>query len=231
MPRTVLCTTCHEELITSDIPPNSPSRDVLHTSRIPSEFDIPQMKQHLAESLADLAKYDAQLEELMGIIAELQQKRADLKKYVDEQQSLLSSMRKFPSEILGEIFGLCCSEYSLSFNRKKALGDFQVDAPALILSQICSRWRDVIISLPSLWSRMTVNFAYDRVRRAKPLIELYLFRSKSAPLSLHLAEFESGGPQDTGYLYSMSVFSLFLGVVKRWKHVDFDIRDLALSQP
>ncbi|THU92576.1 hypothetical protein K435DRAFT_671843, partial [Dendrothele bispora CBS 962.96] len=151
MPRTLLCTKCYEEFSASDVPPNSPSTDMLHSSRTPSESDIPQMKQQLAEYLADLAKYDAQLEELMGIIAELQQKRADLKKYVDEQQSLLSSMRKFPSEILGEIFSLCCSEYGLSVKREKSLELFQVNAPALVLSQICSRWRDVMISLPSLW--------------------------------------------------------------------------------
>ncbi|THU81044.1 hypothetical protein K435DRAFT_581622, partial [Dendrothele bispora CBS 962.96] len=130
---------------------NSPSRDVLHSSRIPSEFDIPQIKQVLAESLADLAKYDAQIEGLMRIIAELQQKRANLKKYVDEHRNLLSSMRKFPSEILGEIFGFCCNEYGLSVNRKTPLENFQVDAPALVLSQVCYRWRYVVISSPSLW--------------------------------------------------------------------------------
>ncbi|THU92604.1 hypothetical protein K435DRAFT_758130, partial [Dendrothele bispora CBS 962.96] len=151
MPRTLLCTTCYEELITSDIPPNSPSRDVLHSSRIPSESDIPRIKQVLAESLADLARYDAHIEGLMGIVAELQQKRANLKKYVDEHRNLLSSMRRSPSKILGEIFGFCCSEYGLSVNRKTPLENFQVDAPALVLSQVCSRWRDVVISSPSLW--------------------------------------------------------------------------------
>ncbi|THU81283.1 hypothetical protein K435DRAFT_693911, partial [Dendrothele bispora CBS 962.96] len=151
MPRTLLCTRCYKELFTSDISPNSPSRDLLHSSRTPSESDIPQIKQNLAESLAGLVKCDAQIEELMGIIAELQQKRADLKKYVDGHHSLLSSMRKFPSEILGEIFGFCCSEYGLSVKREKSLEPFQVNAPALVLSQICSRWRDVMISSPSLW--------------------------------------------------------------------------------
>ncbi|THU92589.1 hypothetical protein K435DRAFT_612152, partial [Dendrothele bispora CBS 962.96] len=130
---------------------NSPSRDMLHSTRVSSESDIPQMKQVLAESLVDLAKYDAHIERLMGIVAELQQKRADLKKYVDEHRSLLSSMRRFPPEILGEIFGFCCSEYGLSVNREISLEDFQVDPPTLILSQICSRWRDIVISSPSLW--------------------------------------------------------------------------------
>ncbi|THU81278.1 hypothetical protein K435DRAFT_767386 [Dendrothele bispora CBS 962.96] len=165
MTRKPICTTCYDELFTSDIPPNSPSSDMLHSSRTPSESDIPRIKQRLAESLADLAKYDAHIEGLMGIIVELQQKRTNLKKYVDEHRSLLSSMRRFPSEILGDIFGFCCSEYGLSVNRKTPPEDFQVSAPALILSQICSRWRDIVISSPSLWSRMTVNFTYPRVLR------------------------------------------------------------------
>ncbi|THU88916.1 hypothetical protein K435DRAFT_601222, partial [Dendrothele bispora CBS 962.96] len=73
----------------------------------PSDFDIPRIKQVLAESSVNLAKYDARIEELMGIVAGLQQKRADLKKYMVEHQNLLSSMGRFPSEILGEIFGFC----------------------------------------------------------------------------------------------------------------------------
>ncbi|THU81277.1 hypothetical protein K435DRAFT_693920, partial [Dendrothele bispora CBS 962.96] len=151
MPRTLLCSKCYEEFSASDVPPNSPSTDMLHSSRTPSESDIPRIQEHLAKSLADLAKCDAQIEGLMGIIAELQQKRTDLKKHVDKHLSLLSSMRKFPSEILGEIFGFCCSEYGLSVKREKSLEPFQVDAQALVLSQICSRWRDVMISSPSLW--------------------------------------------------------------------------------
>ncbi|THU92587.1 hypothetical protein K435DRAFT_208538 [Dendrothele bispora CBS 962.96] len=224
MPRTLLCTTCHKELLTSDIPPDSPFRDVLHSSRVPSESDIPRIKQVLAESLVDLAKYDAHIEGLMGIVAELQQKRADLKKYVDEHRNLLSSMRRFPSEILGEIFDFCCSKHGLSVYGTTLLGDFQVNAPTLHLSQTCSRWRDVAISSPSLWSQMTVNFTYPRVCRAKPLIELYLFRSKSAPLSLRLASFgtPSGGPEDTEHLYAISVLSLLLSAAERWEHVDLD---------
>ncbi|THU81041.1 hypothetical protein K435DRAFT_767555 [Dendrothele bispora CBS 962.96] len=224
MPRTLLCTTCHEKLVTSHIPLNSPFRDLLHSIRIPSEFDIPGIKQHLAESLVDLANYDAHIEGLMGIVAKLQQKRADLKKYVDEHRKLLSSMRNFPPEILGEIFGFCCSEYGLSIN-KSSYRDFQVNASALRLSQTCSQWRDIVISSPSLWSRMTVSFTYPRVCRAKRLIELYLFRSKSAPLSLRLASFGNprDGPEDTEYLYAISVLGLLLSAAQRWEHVDLDI--------
>ncbi|THU92607.1 hypothetical protein K435DRAFT_780213 [Dendrothele bispora CBS 962.96] len=134
-------------------------------------------------------------------------------------------MRRFPPEILGEIFGFCCSEYGLSVNRKIPPEYFQVNAPTLTLSQTCSQWRDIVISLPSLWSRMTVSFTYPRVCRAKPLIELYLFRSKSAPLSLRLALFEipRDGPEDTEYLYAMSVLGLLLRAAERWEHVHLDI--------
>ncbi|THU88915.1 hypothetical protein K435DRAFT_915970, partial [Dendrothele bispora CBS 962.96] len=90
-----------------------------------------------------------------------------------------------------------------------------------------SRWRDIVISSPSLWSRMTVNFTYPRVCHAKPLIELYLFRSKSAPLSLHLVLFgmPRGGPEDTEHLYAMSVLGLLLSAVERWEHADLDTSD------
>ncbi|THU92586.1 hypothetical protein K435DRAFT_780199 [Dendrothele bispora CBS 962.96] len=71
---------------------------------------------------------------------------------------------------------------------------------------------------------MTVSFTYPRVFRAKPLIELYLFRSKSAPLSLRLALFgtPSGGPEDTEHLYAMSVLGLLLSAAEHWEHVDLD---------
>jgi hypothetical protein len=55
----------------------------------------------------------------------------------------LSAIRKFPAELLGEIFLLCVRSCS---NAMSPLG------PPWVFGKVCRRWRSVALSAPQLWS-------------------------------------------------------------------------------
>ncbi|THU78254.1 hypothetical protein K435DRAFT_700448, partial [Dendrothele bispora CBS 962.96] len=148
MPRTVLCSACKKDLVTRDLPCYSLRRDILRSTWIPSELDVTQIEHEIANSSSDTAKYDAEIETLEGVLEELRRKKSEIQRYSDERRNLLSPIRKLPTEILGEIFAASCRDNGLLI--RSALKD-KISAPTLVLSHVCSLWRNFVISTPSLW--------------------------------------------------------------------------------
>ncbi|KAK6972087.1 hypothetical protein R3P38DRAFT_3136537 [Favolaschia claudopus] len=81
-------------------------------------------------------------------IQNLEQKRRDLSKYVDEHSSLISPMRRLPQDILCEIFLAC-----LHTHRNCAMS--ASEAPVL-LGRVCSAWRTISLTTPRLWARLHI---------------------------------------------------------------------------
>ncbi|KAJ7656110.1 hypothetical protein DFH06DRAFT_1046007, partial [Mycena polygramma] len=59
----------------------------------------------------------------------------------------LSAMRSLPAEILGEIFIICRDE---SHNDPEH-GTTDSDYAPMVLTHVCSRWRQVALRMPRLW--------------------------------------------------------------------------------
>ncbi|KAK0212206.1 hypothetical protein DFS33DRAFT_1482150 [Desarmillaria ectypa] len=87
-----------------------------------------------------------------------------------------------PLEILSEIFVQCCT-LSVAINRTHL-----IEPTALYLSQICSVWRNIVVSIPKLWSMITIHGAnvHKRPLPAKRLLCTYLTHVGQAPLSIRL---------------------------------------------
>jgi len=98
------------------------------------------------------------------------------------EDNLSSPICKLPPETLIEIFAVYCGRHSLSIN------PMSISVPMLALSQICSLWRNIAISTASLWSSINVDLCSRGKGRGQPhaLVELYIARSKSNPLSIWL---------------------------------------------
>lgn len=56
-----------------------------------------------------------------------------------------------------------------------------------MLGQVCSRWRDIILSIPWLWSHLTLTIRnYRREQRGLNLLQYHLDNAKDVPFSLRL---------------------------------------------
>ncbi|KAJ8075527.1 hypothetical protein PM082_021157 [Marasmius tenuissimus] len=98
-------------------------------------------------------------------------------------RSLVSPVHRLPSELLLAIFGHCCEVNVI---------DDQTMPPAMALTMVCGRWREIALSSPRLWSSISLdlrNFRDHSAHRRIAHIDLtisFLERSKMAPLKVRI---------------------------------------------
>ncbi|KAF7346505.1 hypothetical protein MSAN_01878600 [Mycena sanguinolenta] len=120
----------------------------LNTNYVPSHSEILEIRALLVDPTEEVARVDAQIEEMELVLTQLKAKRAVLQQSIDAHKALISPMRLIPQDILLEIFFACLpSEHN-------ALID-PTEAP-LLLGRICRHWRSVAYSAPMLWSSLHI---------------------------------------------------------------------------
>ncbi|KAJ7192159.1 hypothetical protein GGX14DRAFT_480334 [Mycena pura] len=105
---------------------------------------------------------------------------------------IVFSINSLPFEILAEIF-LCarheCRHKTPSGKR-----------PPLLLLRVCRYWRDVAVSTPSLWTRLSVILRRKETPGQSALLDAFLARwtnrAGTAPLSLRLYDTSLLAPRD-----------------------------------
>ncbi|KAJ7076017.1 hypothetical protein B0H15DRAFT_865155 [Mycena belliarum] len=83
-----------------------------------------------------------------------------------------------PREIIEEIFVFCLPNGG---------DDPQVPHPSaapMVLLNVCQHWRNIALSTPRLWCSLRVNLQAQRFKNSLPLLECWLARARSCPLSL-----------------------------------------------
>ncbi|KAJ7042043.1 hypothetical protein C8F04DRAFT_1078108 [Mycena alexandri] len=121
-----------------------------------------------------LVRYEPEISRVQSILASLQEQQANLKRYQQCCRSVLSPVRKLPTEVLQLMFLACA-------------GPEPDTIP--VVGQVCSYWREVVIGTPSLWSNISVGRTrYTSAQRYHHLASLFLERSASHPLTVSLRE-------------------------------------------
>ncbi|KAF7346507.1 hypothetical protein MSAN_01878800 [Mycena sanguinolenta] len=166
---------------------DSPFTDRLNTNYAPSHSEILLIRSLLVDPLEEIARIDAQIEEMELALAELKEKRASLQRPIDAHRALISPMRLTHRDILLEIFFACLPSVH------NALID-PAEAP-LLLGRICRHWRSVAYSAPMLWSSIHIppldylNTPPHIRRRFETIIQAWFDRSATCPLSVSLYDF------------------------------------------
>ncbi|KAJ7157392.1 hypothetical protein C8R46DRAFT_860111, partial [Mycena filopes] len=88
-----------------------------------------------------------------------------------QHRAILSPVRRVPPELLCEIFSLTVQND----------GDAPKQPP-WYLGQVCGLWRHSALSLPSLWSSITIPSVSFGDSGRVSLLEAQLLRSADAPL-------------------------------------------------
>ncbi|KAJ7511702.1 hypothetical protein B0H11DRAFT_1952675, partial [Mycena galericulata] len=129
---------------------------------------------------------------------------------IEQYYAVLSPMRRFPPEILVEIFlwTLPPSEYPWT-------PIFIIFSPWNI-SCVCSRWRSICMGLPAAWSRISVRGRKFPIR----VLEAQLDRSNPHPLTINFST-EDGEPD-------VAAFNLLLGSSTRWRSLSLCTSDTAI---
>ncbi|KAK7472438.1 hypothetical protein VKT23_000553 [Stygiomarasmius scandens] len=216
-----LCIKCHEE-IEIGLEVSSPARRVikknqLSSSHIPTDSEVSQIMLAIHEMQKDV-------DYLSKLIDELRARRDKAQRNLDDCRAVVSPVRRVPVEILTEIFSSCTHK-----DNHLCVDLDKIHAPVLALSQTCSVWRNVAMSIPKLWSGLSLNLSCQK-EGALNLVKLYLHRSACFPLKINVSAHRTyPDPSDPYRHYSTklekkgrSVLQLMLQAYPRWSDVLFD---------
>ncbi|KAK0222623.1 hypothetical protein EDD85DRAFT_796490 [Armillaria nabsnona] len=117
-----------------------------------------------------------------------------------------------PTELLFQIFEECCfSEHPHTILR---------------LSMVCSRWRDVSLSLPHIWSTIGIPIDVQPrkiLKKQRDIVDLYLQRSNTSPLSIILYSRSGAVNRETMRAFVVwfePLITLLRTHAHRWRTID-----------
>ncbi|KAL0579416.1 hypothetical protein V5O48_002587 [Marasmius crinis-equi] len=141
--------------------------------------DRSMISQSLLDAEVELKEYQAQINRLQASIWALESKSKRLMKNMESYRSLLSPVRRMPLEILTMIFTFLCGNNDLVPS---------TPPPAISLSMVCGRWRDIALSSPTLWSTLSLDFSHwteaARLHSLENTTRLFMENSGRSPLKI-----------------------------------------------
>ncbi|ESK89208.1 hypothetical protein Moror_5193 [Moniliophthora roreri MCA 2997] len=139
-------------------------------------------------------------------------------------ENLPAAHQRVPPELWEEIYLYCYHDHSLYTSRRGA---------PFNISSTCQRWRDIATYIPSLWSSLRVEFTRSDSRPPLPVLEEWLNRSKSYPLTFSLVYVDEGAaarPVEEEEILDHSrmwdTLSMLSKHLLRWEKVYFDLSQL-----
>ncbi|KAJ7663234.1 hypothetical protein DFH06DRAFT_1189725 [Mycena polygramma] len=157
------------ELVSSNMPLTTVQRQ--HVQDLISE------RQRTAGDLA--TEYD----DMLGALQKIAARRLQIDSEIIALKGIASPVRCIPAEILGEIFQWCIEV------GRTSMGTYSTDNPHLppmVLTHICSIWRDVAINTPRLWDQLSFYFPRTCPNRDVPLLGPLLHRSLPLCLTVQI---------------------------------------------
>ncbi|KAL0955116.1 hypothetical protein HGRIS_004032 [Hohenbuehelia grisea] len=154
----------------------------------------------LRAAVRDLAIVDRELSLHEAYGKKLRAQRDALSQFTNKYSVFSHPLERMPEEILSMIFSLCQPGHK---HTSYILDTSQFPWP---FTMVCSRWRAIAISTPSLWTQIGFN-------SPTPFLpELVLERSKDQPLDVTI---------DTKCLHHRPSLQLLVANCQRWKTLAF----------
>ncbi|KAF8145759.1 hypothetical protein K438DRAFT_1735247 [Mycena galopus ATCC 62051] len=182
---------------------------LLRSNSVPSDSQSSYLRSIIAPSLADVARYDIEIERL-------QAERDALQRYCDECRSVYAPVRRLPPEILAEIFLLCVSPTPILYcddTQNFPDGPNPATQPHLLpLLQVCLSWYNTVMTTPCLWA----NIEAALHNTSSKLLARSLDRSARCPLTLHLEAYDGN---------LQPALELLGGCADRWRIADLYISE------
>ncbi|KAF9043691.1 hypothetical protein BDP27DRAFT_1455150 [Rhodocollybia butyracea] len=210
----------------------------LRTESGPASVQPDEVETILQKVQRDIEDYEAEISRLKC----LEQEKKHLEKYATHLQSLLSPARKVPDEILQHIFDDSCDTNSFRVVNLDAMVPADTSralrsAPAMVISSVCARWRRIALSMPIIWSRISVHWLmnlgddYNEEEHAKVFFPLsnFLDRSQMCPITVNFEIDGSAHPFLPSKLLHPFLQQLFAQMVRchslSFESIDYFIRD------
>ncbi|KAJ7062327.1 hypothetical protein C8F01DRAFT_1284860 [Mycena amicta] len=195
------------------------------TNYCPTDDEIHEINNLLLEPSHEIQHLDRKIAEIQKSLDDVVRQRTRLTEYVDAHKALLSPIRRVPLDILSEIFISC-----LPTERNCVMSPGE--AP-ILLGHICSYWREIALSTPSLWASLHFvddlsTLSSNRKQKAEQRLDAairWVGRSGKCPLSISIygtgALLPSHWNDQTEEPPTLRFLQALVPLASRWTHLRF----------
>ncbi|KAF8816839.1 hypothetical protein BYT27DRAFT_7154233 [Phlegmacium glaucopus] len=210
---------------------SSPFTTRLNSNYAATDSESLEIQTLLKVPTSRLEELSIRLQELDEQYSKIQSEQTSLLLSISEHRALISLVRKLPIEILQEIFVACLPTTHNAVMCK--------EEPPILLTQICSSWRNIAHSTPQLWKSIhiavpcttpgmyatgyaNIQSVVEQVfhRRSEAVLE-WITRSAACPLdislSISLTEWENSLPDG----FYDRIIEYLIRFSERWKEISF----------
>ncbi|KAJ7113998.1 hypothetical protein C8R44DRAFT_229803 [Mycena epipterygia] len=178
------------------------------TNEPPRGAEVTFIQSVVSKTGACLAHLDDEIARLRDRLHELEEERGPLATYYAQNKAILSPLRRMPPEVLGEIFSWTLPTLRTARHPRRRR-DF-TDSP-WVLAQVCSRWRAVALSLPSLWSLFVIKFSWTWMYPLS-MVETQIARAQTLKIHFYGSQTKNSRPQ-------IEMFHLLAEHSSRWEEL------------
>ena len=210
---------------------DSPFTSRLNSNYVPTDSESLEIQNFLKLPTSRLEELSIQLHKLDDQSTQLRNEHSSLLLFISKHRALISLIRKLPIEILQKIFVAC-----LPTAHNAVMSRWE---PPILLTQVCSSWRNVAHATPQLWNTIHIAVPCNKsgrysteypnpeeyiVRRRDAVIE-WLSRSATYPLDISLSHW---GTSALERFYD-KIIDILIRFSERWRDVRFSAPYLALA--
>jgi hypothetical protein len=172
-------------------------RNILASNTFLNTLNLSCALETLSFGHRELSSLKRHIEDISSHLEELQELATQSESAISQQSFICSAIRRFPTELSARIMHLTLDiddwelddgDQNIPFKDGDIISYCDVmdtTNGAWALSQVCQKWRDITLSYPRLWSRISVEFPF-RNHLPLELIDTFLDRSGSCPLHVLL---------------------------------------------
>ncbi|KAK1233661.1 hypothetical protein PQX77_003156 [Marasmius sp. AFHP31] len=211
---TTICHRCSHLFTPSTVPPLSSTS--LQYNYVPTETELRRVHNLIQADEHLVARYNEEIARLRQTMEKLEREKAVVESRIAQRHGFVSPLRRFPVEVLNQIFSYVCSleertKPGFADSASLSISPFRVTTPTLNLSHVCSRWRDIVIQKPSLWSSIDIKCIGEfREGDPRPLLSLYLERTQGCLLNLYFVSLWGSIEDEViGHDLAWTAFQLF----------------------
>ncbi|KAJ7918618.1 hypothetical protein B0H13DRAFT_1992236 [Mycena leptocephala] len=206
------CTSSISGLPEKPLHPSPISRDILDSNDPPAEFNISPLREFVSLGRARRALLDSKIAPLKAELEKLMKEHDSLDAEIRKHEGALSPLRRMPTEIISLIFTFALPPFVSSY------GVMGVQEIPWALSAVCSRWRKIVLSQPSFWTSLFIDFTDQppespSIAGLEPMLEAHLEASQHLPLNITFRTFYD----HTCTPIELRVLELLSGHCHRWE--------------
>ncbi|KAJ6471868.1 hypothetical protein C8R45DRAFT_413667 [Mycena sanguinolenta] len=160
--------------------PGTRHHGLLKSNQTPLDSDTDVVNSAILRADKHLAWLDEKIPRFRKPPTRLADEQAFLSSYRTENQAIFSPLRRMPSELLSEIFAWSLLLQPEEREREGRGRFFETDSP-WVLTHVSRIWREISVSTPSLWSKLTIDYSTWDLNSSYPLamIETHLARAQN----------------------------------------------------